>query len=266
MNKKKASPAEVNAFPSCMDSLTEHPFFQWITKNGSTIALGLLLIASLLFFVYRTSANKNYQAEADYFNAENDYQIFSGQNERPATPAAREEALHDLQTILARRPELKTKYDALIAQSLLIQGKADESQKFMAEVFKRTAQDQLPLYTSFAKISLLIGQADYTAALEQSKALDQQMNSETSTYGDALRAYNLLRIAMLEQQLNHPKEELEAWKNFKAYALDNGNETNNTRQTASFMLQNIFAEGNATLINYIEARETKLSVQSPQPL
>lgn len=258
MNKKKPSSLELNELNTLTETVAEHPIFQWIMKNSSNIAFGAMLAAALLFFGYRTSANNNSQAEIDYFNAQNDYQIFAGQNERPATAEGRDEALQDLKAILAKRPELKTKYEALIAQELLIQGKASEAQDHMNRVFKRTAADNLPLYTAFSKISLLIGQAEYATALEESKALEQKIAGETSGHDASLRIYNLLRIAILEQQLGNREGELEAWKNFKAYALNTETATSHGQQTASLLMQNLFAEGNASITSYIEAREAKL--------
>lgn len=260
MDKKKPSPIEINDLNTVAETITENRLFQWSVKHSKNIAYFLMLASVLLFYSYRSSANNSNQAEADYFNAQNDFQIFSGQTERSYTDEERSEALENLQTILARRPELKTKYQALIAQTLLIQGKALESQKLMDHVYKRTAANQLPLYTDFTKNSLLIGQGEFTRALDEAMTLDEKIAAEASSKYANLRIYNLLRIALLQQQLGNAAGELQAWKNFKAYALDSQTASSNLDEhTASLMMQNLFSEGNATIGSYIETREAQLN-------
>lgn len=252
MNKSKLHVLKELSFA---EQVSNHPTFQWAIKNTTNILSGVLLFIAVIFFLYRIGANDRTKAENDYYTAANAFNSVVTPPKN-ATPAERQENLEKLDKTLAIRPDLHSKYDAMVAQALLIQDHPQEAAPFAERTFNRVSKDNLPLYTEFAKITLMIEQKDYAQALSKSKQLKELLakNSDTTAI---LSTYNLLRLALLEKTLNKKSEELQAWQELSNALLP-------TQTTLTFgdeqrlHFENLFTEGNLSLKSYIEQREKTL--------
>jgi hypothetical protein len=125
-------------------------------------------------------------------------------------------------------------------------------------MFNRIRNDQVPYYEEFAAITLLIAQKDYATALKKSQELKQDLlKSATSqqerTFGDILYAYNLLRIALLEQKAGTAENEQAAWSEWNTYAKASTNSAS-IRAAAFYTLDSLFSEGSLSLGSYIKTR------------
>ena len=122
------------------------------------------------------------------------------------------------------------------------------------------ATDHVPYYEEFAAITLQISRGDYSAALKQSQELKQKLLKDATTakqertFGDILFAYNLLRIAMLEQKSGTPEGEKAAWSEWNSYTQASTN-TASIRAASFYTLDSLFGEGSLTLGTYIKSRE-----------
>ena len=237
-------------------ALEENVFIQWVTQHGPTVLIVVLASLVVLGIGYRFIGGGSNKAEADYVNAENDYVIFKRGIAEGTAVATPEEAFQRLQQILKARPDLESKYDGLLAQTLINRGNLSEAKVYADRTLARTSRDHLPLYADYAQTTLLIGQEQYKDALLKALQLKQQMldaasaegqQAGTQGFGNILFAFNLLRIAMLEQQVGTPEDELKAWQTLKDYAK------------GFPILQQHFEEGGVSLLNYIEAREKVLN-------
>jgi hypothetical protein len=243
------------------DHVSDHPAFHWVAKNATNILAGVALVFAILFFIYRMSANDQTQAENDYFTAAKDFNAFVSQ-EADITPLQREESFLQLTEVLTRRPDLNSKYDAMIAQALLTGERTDQAIPFADRTFKRTAKDNLPLYQDFAKITLLIGQQNHEQALSQTKELKTQLNKNTQDDKiTTLYTYNLLRLAMLENVLDHKAEELLAWEELNNALYTPEAMLSVTSNEQRTLFENLFSDGNLSLKNYIDHRETMLKTE-----
>lgn len=230
---------EKNGLPGLSDD--NSPFIDWITKNGKTVLYGVLIFLALFFLVYRLSAGKQNNAERDYFVAANEYTLF----QNTGNPAA----LDKLASIMERRPELHAQYDGLIAQKLLNQEEVSEATVYAESAFKRIAADHLPLYQEFAAASLTISDKKYSEALAQALALKQKIKDSPQTADNYLIALNLLRIAMLYEQLEQKQDELKAWNELTSFLTMTGTP-----------LAKPLTFGKLSLADYIEHRQKILKM------
>ncbi len=120
------------------------------------------------------SANDQAKAENDYFKAASDFSLFTKVGPQSPSPE-QQAAFEQLTKILDSRKELHSKYDAEIAQTLMIQNRPEEAVPFAERTLARVSKNNLPLYTDFAKITLLIEDKNYEAALAKSKELKEKL-------------------------------------------------------------------------------------------
>lgn len=237
-------------------------FIEWISNNQKIILYGIIGLIAILFVTMKFASSSSIQAENDYFNIEKQVShLFNATKEQ--NPPAQRLALEHIETILARRPDLRSKYDGMIAQMLLLDGSFTEAKPFAIEAIKRTEHLLLPHYTDYTKTTLLIAQKEYESALAKAFALKEvmlqeaQKDSSPRSFGDALFAYNLLRIAMLEQELGHQKEEYTAWQEWKKFSNESGL-SHAIAPKAFKELTLSLEDGNLSLSHYIEERENRL--------
>lgn len=233
------------------DTLAEHPVVEWLSNNGQTLLWVAATVILLLILANRWMGATSQSGELDYFNAENDFSQFQ-KGDQP-------EAFNRLNRILSRKPELQAKYDGKIAQILLDRSQFDQAKPFAERNLARLKKDNIPLYIDYASTTLTMAKQDYQTALKEAMLLKEKMiqsakDTELPAFGDALYAFNLLRIAMIQQQLNARDGELEAWSQFRQ-ALAPGKENVYAVSSDTYHeLLNTFVDGNVTLAKYIEYR------------
>lgn len=171
---------------------------------------------------------------------------------------------------MSKLPELHAAYDGALAQSFLNSGKLAEAKPYAEATFARTAPNHLEYYTDFAETSLLISGKKFQEALEKAKLLQSKMLNASNLVGDSstqiqnvsseLFALNLLRIAMMQQELGDKAGELETWQEWKQYAgLKKGNAPSLNINTDTFReLTQRLAIGTISIPDYIDHREKAL--------
>ena len=228
--------------------LNENTYIQWITHHGRELLMGFVAIVLILIIVLRMTTGYGSKAYSDYISAENNFYTVLIGAKPGSDPRATEDALESLDKLLEKHPELHARYDGILAQTLINQGKVKESITFVKESINRSTKKELPFYADFAVTTILITKQQYEKALDRAKALKNRMVA--NGFGDTLYAYNLIRIAMLEKQVGTPEDELTAWQELKkAESVD---------AKAFEQVIQLFKEGNVTLADYIEAREKTL--------
>lgn len=229
-------------------SWEDHPAIQWMINHGRTLLWVLAAIIVALILIFRMGVSRNERTEGDYLQADYQFQLFA----RPATQDHSPElAFTQLQAILERHPELHAKYDGLIAQTLLSRGETDKALPYVTKALQRTENENSPYYTEYSQVTLLISKKAYPEALERSLALQQKMSEsseQTHSFGSSLIASNLLRIALLQQELGQKENELATWEKWKEY-LQGQHAHAFTEQLNALQIDSI------SLMNYIQARE-----------
>lgn len=248
--------AEPSAKLNLEDAFEEHPFMEWISKHGKNILYGLLAVLCLLFVIFLWLSQGSAEAAVDYKNATVYFQQFEKVTN---TPASQEENLENLNKILAKYPDLHSKYDGKIAQTLINRNQIEKATPFVNATLLRTRADGLEKYSDFSKITLLISTSQNKEALELSKTLQSKMISEKqkglSQEGDDLVfAINLLRIAFLQQAIGNVDEETKAWQDWMNYSSLNSAIEPKFDTKAFASAASIFTDGNISLTDYINSR------------
>ena len=236
---------------SLLTALEENSVVHWISENGNKLLISSLGLIIVILFLYKIAFGDMIKAENDFFQAAQEYQLFDQQASTKEEVAASNEAFQRLQKIVARHPELKAKYDALIAQTLLDKNEGKQAESFAKEAIQRTHKENEPFFTLFSETTLLIGVEKYEQALKQSIELKEKLTNQTEPL---LYAFNLLRIAALQQALSLNADELNTWQEWKQFVKKNDLITQN--------LIHHFKDGNASINNYVQARENILRVKN----
>lgn len=215
-------------------TLGENPTIRWITQNGANLVWVLLGIVLLALLAYRFMGGSSSSTQ-DFFKADTAYRSFVKEHDT----TKQQEALDTLAGLLKSVPTLQSKYDGMIGQILLNRGQFKEAQPYIDRTLTRTSVDHTLYYPDYSNTTLTIGNKNYELALTQAQALDNQLTEETAP---SLKAYNLLRIALLQQELGNKVGELQAWEKFRPMAP----------YTA-------LAEGKVSITQYVQARINELS-------
>jgi tetratricopeptide (TPR) repeat protein len=195
---------------------SNHPAIEWLSSHKQIIIWTFLGLVALLILSYRLISVQTVNAERDFFQAQATFTQFQQANATTQDDPSTAADLELLITLMQRHPELKAKYEGPLAQTLLIRGEALKAQPFVDDVFTRTHPDHLQLYQNYSKVSLLIGQGQYAEALQQTQQLQQTLETTTDSTYPFLSTFNLLRLALLYQQVNQPQKELETWEKFQS--------------------------------------------------
>lgn len=235
----------------------------FFVRHSRTILYSIVAVMLVLLLVYRIVSSSHANAERDYLSAEADYsRLYSSQGQG-------DEYLSNLQDILNRRVELHSKYDGLIAQALLKRGDVTTAKEFATMALQRVNKDFRAYYGDYSENTLLIYEGNFGEALERAKTLKTALlkspqiystGEAEKYYGEALFAYNLLRIAMLEQEAGSSESEREAWEELIRYSGWDENSSDdslfkNTRSIAYQQILSNFRENGITLLDYIKERQ-----------
>ena len=250
---------------SFLDFLDEGRMTDWLSEHGKNILYGLAGILGLIVLTYAFSSGQTNKAEQEYIQAANDFAYFS-KNGDAQDPTLTLAALDRLKNVMSKHPELHAVYDGAVAQTLLNRSKVDEAKPYAAATLKRVSSNNLPFYNDYAETSLLISQQDFKAALERTQILQQKMSeviaaqSSDRSFGDELFAFNLLRVAMLQQETGDQAAELRTWQEWKQYAGLNATKSTTLKvnpQAFRTVIQDL-AIGSISLPDYISYRENLL--------
>jgi len=221
-------------------------------------ALFYALLALILFCTILIKVKNQKRAEADYMTASHAFEKWDQMCEE------RQENFSHLQKIMQKHPELYAYYDAKIGQKLLALRNIEDSKPYVYRTLERTKQ---PHYSDYAQTSLKIGEERYEEALKEAIALKESLIKEplfeeNDENNSALFAFNLMRIAILCQKSHKDQQELEAWKELKKYGKWQENAPPINEQKGFNQLFNLFTIQNATLLDYIQAREESIKEEN----
>jgi hypothetical protein len=249
-----------------LDSFNESLLVDWLSRNGKNVLYGLAALIALFLLIYRVSGGSATKAEADYFQAANDFSRFSHSN-------SNEESLKELLSLMDKHPELHAAYDAALAQFFLNRGDFSQAEPLALATLARTKSTPLPFYRHFAETTLLISNKEFRKALDRTEILQtemmeqfkqdaEQQNAEQKEpiFGEELFALNLLRTGMLQQELGDHAGELQTWRKWKEYAgLEKGEaaKTGISPQAFRKVIQQL-AIGAVSLPDYFYYREQTL--------
>lgn len=230
---------------------------EWIKDHGSTLLYSIAGIIALLFLVFQIMGRSKGDAQSDYASANTAFVQWDN---------AREDSdLQKLQVPISRHPELHAKFDAVIAQALLSQRLGEKAQGYAAATLKRI-EGETPYHSRFAQTTLLIEKGDFAQALSEAKQLKQDLEKDTAFWksqdalvrpGSLLYAFDLLRIAMLEQKAGTRQGELAAWSEFEKNAGWTEVPADSKRfdpEAYQFLKQN-FHDQEISLVDYIQFRK-----------
>jgi hypothetical protein len=177
------------------------------------------------------------------------------------------EALLNLKYALKKHPNLKTLYEGNITQGLMIKNEINSNDiKHFDKCISKTIND-LPFYSKYSNISLLIAKKNYKKALKEAIDLKELMQKDlrflkdqTLPAGPILYSLNLLRIAVLNKELNL-KEEKNALEDLESYLGYNKNdsEVNPNILKARIAINNTFSDKSLEIKDYIDFRKNLLS-------
>ena len=251
MNKSSA-PSSLNNIKLDED-WSSHPAIEWLSAHKRILLWSLVALFASLIVTTKLLSIKALDAERNFFEAQTAFTQFQQAATTPSTEnttAASDFA--QLTSIMQSHPELKAKYDGPLAQTLLIEGQAVQAKPLMDDVFKRTSSDHLKFYQDYSQTSLLIGEGQYTGAIQQAQQLKSNLDQLTESDYPILYVFNLIRLATLYQQTTQSEQELKAWDELQ-------NQPN--RLEAVQMASQILQTGQASLDQYIEGRKNALTIQ-----
>lgn len=239
----------------------------WVSAYAKNIILGIAAILAAIVIFFTFSNRQTSKAEQEYLQAASDFALFTKAVEVQHGPAVKE-AYVRLQALMSKHPELHAAYDGALGQTFLNRNEAEAALPYVNATLARTASDALPLYAKFAGTTLLIAEKQYAKALQEAIALQQAMNDEAAqipntldrSFGDELFALNLLRIAVLQQQLGDHAGESKTWQEWKQYAGLDKNNSNALKVSPvafRYAIQQL-AIGSISLPDYIAHREKEL--------
>lgn len=198
---------------SLNSSWEEMPIMSWLMRYGRHLFIALIALIVLLVGIYWANQRGERSAEHDYLKADKLFQTFAIAK---ADPDEAKNALNELAKLLKKHPDLAAKYEGLMVQVLLNRGEVEEALKYAVPALTRTAKENEPFYATYSKVALLIAKGKDQEALDHSLTLHQNLkDAKDSTY-ETLIAYNLIRIAALQQRLQLASAELATWNEWQA--------------------------------------------------
>jgi hypothetical protein len=227
---------------------TSHPAIEWISHYKNILLWAFFALIVLLVLASRLISWRTLDAEKDFFQAQTAFTQF--QEDPTAENSTATGDLTQLIALMQKHPELKSKYEGPLAQTLLINGEASQAQVMINDIFKRTNSDHLKHYQDFTETSLVIGQGHYAAALKRAEQLKTNLDQLNEGTNPILYVLNLFRLAMLYQQIDQPQEELKVWEELQNQPQ---------RMDALLAASQVLNVGQASLNQYIEERKSALS-------
>ncbi len=235
----------------------------WLYEHRKTLFLSLLTLVVLSTTLIQLTSRFG---RSGYLEVQRAFTLWISKD------AQDPQLLKNLEKPLSRHPELQAKFGTQIAQRLLSVGDASKAKLYASAALKRSHELTSPYYSQFSCNSLMISQGKYEEALTEAQRLKSAMEGDDPFWegrdkmiksGSVLYAYNLLRIASLQQQLGSKEGELKAWEELVANAgwKDKPSNLKTYDPEAYALLAQNFTQGDVSLLDFIEQRRKELIVQ-----
>ena len=251
---------KAHPLPPPYTDLTSPPHEEYILPFLQQHGKKLIAIFALtfLFFVITLlwQIRHNARSEAEYMAAERAFSALQ------AIPAGQEHIENNpnykrLTAILGRYPELESRYDGQLAQTLMRIGDLSLAMPYADRALKGLSAEHLPFYEEYAKDSLLITQGHEKEAYKRATMLQNRMEELLATndsaahqkFGSVLLFLNRLRLATLLEKMNMPQEAPLAWINVNV-------EARNTQDPVLRNLLNSWHSGDLSFARYLETQKT----------
>lgn len=197
------------------ESIMDHPFFQTFKDYQKIISYGFLLILLAIILLYRMLAGQTARTESEFIALSEASSVLSNPE---SSSEKRSSALNEMLPLLDRHLQLQAKYDGQVAEQLLIERKFNEASPLIERTFSRVKNAASPYAIEYAKNSILITQGNIQEGLKNAYALRENMLNDRPPHSGVLFSFNLIRIALLEKQLQNKDLELKAWDELKEMA------------------------------------------------
>lgn len=170
-----------------------------IKEHSRMITLGACCLVTAVALSYKLTKQREAGVERDFHLARLHLEkLKKGDGDQ----------LAEMQKILRKRPNLQRAMDPVIVQHLIDQKRVGEAKGVLKRCATR-AQEEMALHEQFSHTSFVISEGDLVLALSEARSLKEHLSH---TEFEQLKAFNLLRIALLEKEVGTKKGELEAWQ------------------------------------------------------
>lgn len=179
----------------------ENRLLGWIQEHGRSLAYLALLTIALSVGVGKFFHSRGLDKRADFIRAQLLIERLQAKSvdvmgQQEGATQEMDTLIADLDAIFSNYPELRQKYDGVIATSFIKANRGKEAvpyaERALARVSKLTPQE----FSTFSKSSLLLAQGLASEGLELSQTLSQQSSNEL------LSLFNLARLSLLNTDLS----------------------------------------------------------------
>lgn len=235
------------------------PILIYILENRKNLAYSCFFAFLILLSVIKALGYYRQNRNQELVEIQKTYQEFSSQS---LNSSQKKGHLEKLEKLLDSHDELKGKYDALIAQSLLLSQVPEKADIFLSRALKRIKSSHYPYHAKYAQISLLLTKSEWNQALQETLKLQDALKDEKvkdpSNFSYLIYTFNLMRVAFLYQKLKQKEEESIAWQELKK-SLNNPNIMDSEKILQNAINQ-AFKKNSISLLDYIEYRQKALSL------
>lgn len=230
------------------------PFLQ---KHGKNIAIAFALFIALLVVALIWQIRTHARSEGEYIAAERAFAALqllpAGQTHIEDNPDYKR-----LVGILKNYPELSSRYDGGLAQTLIRIGNVPLAMTYADRALQDLSVENLPFYEEYAKASLLITEGHKKEAYKRAVLLQKHMEElmtkgaqPSSEFGKVLLFLNRLRLATLLETMQMPQEAALAWSAV----------INEARTTQDPLLNDLLAHWHSGDLSFVRYLETQKAIQ-----
>lgn len=211
--------------------MDENKIISFLGKHWTKILLGVLAVACILVWTERLLGSHRHQSKQDYVVASQILEQFRKGESLP------QESIEIAEGILARHPELRPKFDSILALAYFSQANSEKGIYYARSVIERAATELPAAYRDYAQASLFISQKRFKEAFEAALSLYKKLK-DSSDYS-TLDAMNTLRLVFLSEILGKEEEKKIYWEKLE-------------KHTGYHLIEPLFHEGRLSLPDFVK--------------
>lgn len=232
----------------------EERILPFLHKHGKTLIFVFALFFILFLITLLWQIRVNARSESEYIAAQRSFAALQ------LLPAGKEHVEENadyqrLAKILERYPELASRYDGRLAQTLIRIGNVSLAMNYADRALKELSVEHLPFYEEYAKTSLLMTEGREKEAYKRAVLLQKHMEDlikqdpqNTPGFGPVLVFLNNVRLATLLEKMQMPQDALYMWMLINKEA----------RATQDPLLQSLLQQwriGDLSFAKYVETQK-----------